>query len=374
MRAPAAALFIVLATAARPAAAALVEGILELHAEATVGDDGGVTVDETILVYSAGGLIRHGIDRELVTRYRDRSGNPHAIELQLLRITRDGQPEPHRLEATADGLRIRLGEPGVVLATGTHVYVLSYRTRRQLGFYQDRDELYWNVTGDRWPLRIEQASAVVRLPEPAARAIRSVVGFAGPPGSTDRSVLADRRGTAAVFTTRRPLAPGEGLAVAVTWPPGLVRAPTWVDDLSHAVGDRRFALAALLPLVLQGLCLLLAFGVVGGRARGPAPAPRPTPPEGLSPAAVRFVTTGAADAATLAAALLSLARQGAVTVAARDDGTFVLARAGAATDDAALAPEERAAAQALFRGGDQVQVAPGGAASLAAAGNALGAT
>ena len=42
------------------------------------------------------------------------------------------------------------GSANVMLAPGEHIYELDYRTDRQLGFFADHDELYWNVTGNGW--------------------------------------------------------------------------------------------------------------------------------------------------------------------------------------------------------------------------------
>jgi len=42
--------------------------------------------------------------------------------------------------------------------------VLHYRVRNGLRFFEDHDELYWNVTGTEWTVPIEAASAHIVLP------------------------------------------------------------------------------------------------------------------------------------------------------------------------------------------------------------------
>ena len=63
--------------------------------------------------------------------------------------------------------------------TGEHTYTLSYRTDRQLGYFENHDELYWNVTGTGWMFPIDAASARVRLPAAVAAAQIAVEGYTG---------------------------------------------------------------------------------------------------------------------------------------------------------------------------------------------------
>ena len=60
------------------------------------------------------------------------------------------------LTQSCDGLRD-------LLANGEHIYTITYTTSRQLGFFRDHDELFWNATGNGWAFLIEHASATVRL-------------------------------------------------------------------------------------------------------------------------------------------------------------------------------------------------------------------
>lgn len=79
-------------------------------------------------------------------------------------MRRNGATERYKTESYANGLRIKIGNKNVFLPHGEHVYTLVYRTTRQLGFFDDYDELYWNVTGSGWTFEIETARALVTLP------------------------------------------------------------------------------------------------------------------------------------------------------------------------------------------------------------------
>ena len=51
-------------------------------------------------------------------------------------MKRDGNAEPFALEALSNGTRIRIGDKDVFLEPGPHRYEITYRTTRQIGFYQ----------------------------------------------------------------------------------------------------------------------------------------------------------------------------------------------------------------------------------------------
>ncbi len=46
-------------------------------------------------------------------------------------------------------------EKKVILPPGEYTYTFIYETDRQLGFFPEFDELYWNVTGNDWNFPID---------------------------------------------------------------------------------------------------------------------------------------------------------------------------------------------------------------------------
>ena len=127
--------------------------------------------------------IKRGIIRDFPTRYKDRFGNTVRVGFDVLSVLRDGQPEPFHIRYAANGVRVYIGRKDVILRPGTYTYTISYRTDRQLGFFKEYDELYWNVTGNGWTFPIERAEAVVQLPQ-GARILQhtAYTGFFGARG------------------------------------------------------------------------------------------------------------------------------------------------------------------------------------------------
>ena len=63
-------------------------------------------------------------------------------------------------------MRVNFGDDDLLPVPAEYSYALSYRTTRQLGFFADHDELYWNAIGTGWVFPIDTARVEVRLPEP----------------------------------------------------------------------------------------------------------------------------------------------------------------------------------------------------------------
>src|SRR5271157_3549734 len=169
------------------------EQILSYDSDITVNRDATLLVRETITVFAMGAQIKHGIYRDFPTRYHDRFGNPYTIHFEVASLERDGQPEDFHLEKLPDGLRIYMGKSNETVPPGEHSYELAYTVDREIGFFPDHDELYWNVTGNGWIFPIQKASATIHLPKGIARQAIMLDAYTGRQGSaeTDYTASAD---------------------------------------------------------------------------------------------------------------------------------------------------------------------------------------
>jgi hypothetical protein len=157
-----------------PATAWADERILHFGSNVTVERDGTLDVTEAIRIRAEGDAIRHGIQRDFPTRYRDRLGRQVRVGFEAKEVTLDGDPVQWEVMRQDNGMRIRIGDPDRYVATGERVYRIRYRTTRQLGYFEDYDELYWNVTGNGWTFPIDAAEARVRLPAPVPFGARAL--------------------------------------------------------------------------------------------------------------------------------------------------------------------------------------------------------
>jgi len=330
------------------------EHILSYHSDITVSPDATLEVRETIKVRALGQQIKRGIYRDFPTRYRDRAGNRFVVGFEILEVQRDGKPEPYHTESMSNGVRIYVGEKSVFLDPGEYTYLLAYRVTRELGFFADHDELYWNVTGNGWAFPIDQASATVNLPGGIHREAILLDGYTGPQGSLGRAFESsiDSQGHP-TFTTTKPLGGEEGLTIVVSWPKGFVAPPTREQQINWFLEDNLSTLVGL-----AGLLILLGYYVIAWLFVGKDPSagvimPLYSPPSGFSPAAVRFVAQMGFDHKTFAAAMISMAVKGYVALKEKD-GVYTVVRAKG--EKSALAPEERSVADKLLGNASQIEL------------------
>ncbi len=330
------------------------ERILNYHSDITVAQDGSMLVAEHIKVRAEGNKIKRGIFRDFPTDYKDHLNNRYKVLFELLEVKRDGVDEPYHTESLSNGIRIYAGRKDYFLPHGDYTYTIIYRTNRQLGFFEDFDELYWNVTGNGWDFPIDQASAKVSLPAAIPQNMIRVEGYTGPQGSKDQNYAAqiDYNG-AALLETTRSLGRHEGLTIVTSWPKGYVTEPTDEQQMSWFLQDNRSAVLGAGGIALILLYYLIIWRKVG---RDPEPGviiPLYKPDLGYSPASMRFISRMGHDNKTFSAAIVNMAVKGYLEIDESSSGEFTLRKTG--NMGVKLAIGEGAIASSIFgEGGSEV--------------------
>ncbi|MDX1647262.1 MAG: DUF2207 domain-containing protein [Longimicrobiales bacterium] len=347
---------------AGPATAQEQEEILEYDVDMDVGDGGVLRVLETITVRALGDRIRRGIYRDVPTGFPGWAGL-HRIEapFRVLSVARNGLQEPYTVEAIGgpegrEGARVRIGSPDVRLRPGIHEYAIEYETSRWVDFGDEVDRLYWNVTGNGWAFPIRSASARVRLPgldEPP-----ELESWTGPPGSTTTTATGrwSADSATAVFTTEETLGPGDGLTIRVTLPAGVITPPTEAQRAEWFRLDWGGWIEGGYLVLLVVAVYLLMWRRVGMDPPAGRTGPRDEPPAGYSPAALGFIEERGYEERQLSAALVSLARKGAIRL--EEDGATwsIERRADPAELDEPLSPEEEVLFRRLLSGRDRIRL------------------
>jgi len=196
-----------------PLSAEAEENILLFSSTARVYEDFSLEVREDITVNVEGKEIRRGIYREFPTEYRDEKGDVVRIGFSVETVLLNGEKLPYRTERRNEGsYRVYLGDPDAFAPRGPQTYTLVYVVTGVIGFFDDHDELYWNVTGNGWSFRIDKARFSLSLPDEAPfDMIYFFTGLYRARGK-DARILPD----GSVETTS-PLVPGEGLTVVYEW-------------------------------------------------------------------------------------------------------------------------------------------------------------
>ena len=325
------------------------ERILSFESHIDIFAEGDMVVTETIRVVAAGRKIHRGIYRDFPTRYRTDRGSRVTVRFDVLDVQRAGRPEAYHIEPLSNGVRVYMGRKGVFLQPGEYTYTLTYRTDRQIGFFDDADELYWNVTGNGWDVVIEQVRAVVQLP-PGAEVTR-YAAYTGPAGADGQDYRLDQSEEGFGFSTSRALKPREGLTIAVSWPKGYVAEPDTSEKIGYLLGDNRGVAVASGGLIILLIFYAAAWWRVGRDPRGGAIIPRYVPSRAISPAGMRFVRKMGFDKKALAVAVVSMAIKGFLKITEDGDRVYSLETTG--SQSSSLSRGEAKVARHLFPPGSR---------------------
>lgn len=140
--------------------------------------------------------------------------------------------------------------------------------------------------------------------------------------------------------------PRQSLSLAVTWPSGYIQMPKFVFL-------RREGGVLVAPALLF-LYYLIAWFWIGPDQKPGVVMARYEPPEGISPAAARYIASGITDGRSFAAVIAQLAVHGCLRVAA-ENGKYKLSRQMSdPAAEASLAPEEKFVLALLFEDGPEI--------------------
>lgn len=310
---------------------------------------GDTRISETITVEARGDRIRQGLYRDLPGRIRDNDGNTRTPRYELVAVHRDGEEIAARIDKLPHGVRVYMGKKGVFLSPGRYTYTLSYIVSGLVLHTEDRDNFHWPLTGTKWTFPIEAAEATVKVPVTG----KPIGVGAWIVGRERRAILDsfsidDRQ---LFLTAPRTLKPHEGLSLEVLMPAGyILRGPQAFTKFAWFETDSAATMAGGLGFLVT-LAYYLAVWLGVGRDRAPGNiVPRPEPPSGLSPGAMRFIRNMSFDQRTFACAIIDIAVKGYFAIYEEKPNRFRLWRHSDCSDMQTLSPGERAIARKLFAG------------------------
>src|SRR5467141_2375749 len=235
--------------------------IERFDARIRVNADASIDVTESITAQFVGSY--NGLFRVIPIKYRNAQGLNWTLGVSL-QSARDDQGHNLRTETSRQGasIKYKVWIPGAANATKT--LVLRYHATNGLRFFDEHDELYWNVTGDEWEVPIRAATAEIDLPAGAA-GLRAIA-FNGLYGATASDARVTIDGPIVRITMPHALEYHEGLTAVVGWDKGLVTAPTVTDRAMEAATSNW-------PLVIPIPVFLFVFWRWWRRGRDPRQRP-----------------------------------------------------------------------------------------------------
>jgi len=272
-----------------------------------VNADATLAVQERIEVISEHKNILHGIVREFPTTYRDTWGTHYVVDFNVESVTHNGYAVPWRIESAFNGKKIYIGNEKTLVSQGKHVYVLTYTTNRQLGFFNDHDEIYWNVTGTGWLLPIDKVQARVQLPIGISEQLIKAEAYTGYQNEQGKNYSYTIKDNCIIFTTNQGLKSFEGITIVATFPKGFVAEQRWYQKIYWFFRDNFLILLIIIGLFL--LVMLLILGKIATRSINQSGTVIPLfyPPAGMMPSSIGFLNLMEFNNALLSPDLVDLA-------------------------------------------------------------------
>jgi uncharacterized membrane protein YgcG len=280
------------------------EYIRTFHSDLEVDASGLLTVKESIEIYAGGNQIQRGIVRSLPLSGTDYRHKKVKTAYKVISVSLDGQPFPYHTRRQQGNLDIYIGDQDKILEPGWYTFSITYSAEGQLGYFDDYDEVYWNVNGFGWEFRIEKISATIQLP--TGGIFDGLTCYTGFYGSSEQHCQSEILSDGRANFTAGPLSRAQNLTVSAGFPKGLVEGPP-----PPGFGEK----FGFFTVILLSLILLLGYYLITWKRYGMDP-PKPVvvpefhPPSGLSPAAVGMVHKGYFFPKMIGSTIVNLAVKG----------------------------------------------------------------
>jgi len=301
------------------------ERINDFNATITIQKDGSVFVTENI-IYDFGSNQKHGIFRDIPLT----AINGPRLNINVSGVSDDirnefGQSYQYTTSITNNVLRIKIGDPNVFV-TGIKNYIISYQVDNAIRTFNDRDELYWNVTGNQWPVAIQNAKASVTLPDSPIPNVEMDC-FTGSQGDTQKECIFTQADPSLNYWATQPLNAEEGLTLVLGMPLGYIQN-TYVppqqtySSSNTSTSSNNFILGIFLGLFIIFIFVLVISlfarraaktkpkPVIPRELRGRPVVPEYNPPDNLPPIEIGTLLDGRVDVTDISSVIMDLAIRG----------------------------------------------------------------
>lgn len=299
------------------------EVINNFNTNITIQKDGSIFVNENI-IYNFGSNQKHGIFRDIPLT----AVNGPQLNISVSGVSDEtGQLYQYTASIANNVLQIKIGDPNALIS-GIKTYVIHYQVYNAIRTFNDHDELYWNVTGNQWPVIIQNATASVILPD-ASILNAKMDCFTGPQGSKQKNCDFSQRGASINYSTIQPLNVNEGLTFVLGVPLGYIRNTYVSPPQTHTtntftLGKSLIILYLFLPVIVIILLILNSF-VYGTKVAKPKPViPRElksqpvvveyNPPDDLPPIEIGALLDRRVDITDISSVIIDLAVRGYIKI------------------------------------------------------------
>ena len=278
------------------------ETIRDFKSNIRINTDRSIQVEENIS-YDFEGNERRGIYRTIPLKGINIQG-----DIQTLQNGRAATQEISR----GGEITIKIGDEDIYL-TGLNQYSISYQVKGVIEKLQDRDELYWQITGTNWEVPIEQASATILLPEDLQYKVGDTLYcYTGVSSSKAQDCTITWANARTIeVKSNQSLAAGEGLTFAIGFPLGTLTPLTWWEENQEVI----YRSIAAGILIIGSIILYFIWNTWARDPKIRKPIVRQyDAPKGMSPAGIIRLKNTYATPVEISATIISLAQQGILNI------------------------------------------------------------
>lgn len=301
------------------------ECIEEFHSDIAIDSIGNILVTEHITIVSTLNEFRHGIFRQIPLFY-EYKGKNILNNIKILEVTKDGEAVDFTVnlpeliykdinltniylyilsldqKASSAMLDIKIGNGSENINGGINKYKITYSVDKAIRFFDNFDELYWNVTGNYWNFKILKASATIHLPK-TSKTIQNYC-YTGEMGSKESMCQFQTNDSLNTITFEsRALNENEGFTIATAFTPHLIKRPNalfaWWDIYGGITLVAFFVFGISLYFIVQWYN--------NGRNKKKIIIPSFKIPADFSAAKIRYIYKQECDNKSLVATLVQLA-------------------------------------------------------------------
>ncbi|MDQ5981560.1 MAG: hypothetical protein QG570_309, partial [Patescibacteria group bacterium] len=217
------------------AVSATTERIEAFHSDIILEKDSTIRIIETIL-YNFGTEDRHGIYRNIPFKTKNvNDGKTYLADLKVQNVTDlNGKKYIYEVSKSEGDTVIKIGDPDSTI-TGKHPYVITYTYKGAIETFEDKDELYWNVTGNQWNVPIQSVTAKITPTDELISSgfnLEETICYTGAKGSQAKDCTFSRDGNSILVKSNRAFQPSEGLTFAVNFPTGILSLYQMKEDFT----------------------------------------------------------------------------------------------------------------------------------------------
>ena len=207
--------------------------IKSFDVEVVLNKDNSANITETIR-YNFSESGKHGIYRTIPEDFRP-AGNLSNINIKIKNITDETGRRYEFSDRSVYQIDLKIGDPDVFVSP-EEIYIIEYEVKNVIGFFENNDEFYWNVTGNEWDVdAIENVSLKVTLPADIDGDV-ATYSYCGPSGSLEQCGNFDIDGEAVYFNKDLNYNIGRrsGVTIDLEFPKGIIDGPSKFTQMMYA--------------------------------------------------------------------------------------------------------------------------------------------